>query len=264
MAIVTSKAAGNWSAAGTWDSDPAIPATGDDVVIAHAVSLNTNTAVLGTLTGSGTGVITWAAAVGSCTISCTTITPTTGTGGFIVMSGNTPASALTITCSGGILSGASCCVYNGSTSTVTINGNMIGGSGNTAYYALYAGGPFVVNGTVTGGASAHAIRTVTTNIGTINGNITGSAAADIYGLYHNGTVQITVNGNITGGGAARAYGALNNSTGTIVLTGNIIDTASVVAVAGKPTTWAPASNNYHQLSSGTKLYVGQMIDGIRI
>jgi len=40
MATVTSKANGDWADATTWDSDPAIPANGDSVVIAHLVNMD--------------------------------------------------------------------------------------------------------------------------------------------------------------------------------------------------------------------------------
>ena len=45
MATVTSKATGNWSAGGTWDSDPAIPGAADDVVIAVGDVVTKDTAL---------------------------------------------------------------------------------------------------------------------------------------------------------------------------------------------------------------------------
>jgi len=58
MVTVTSKATGNWSAGGTWDSDPAIPGDNDDVIINGGYTVTLDAAdQCKTVTVRGNGVL---------------------------------------------------------------------------------------------------------------------------------------------------------------------------------------------------------------
>ena len=99
--------------------------------------------------------------------------------------------------------GGGCGVYNNSTGTIIIIGNITGGDG------IECGGYGVYN--------------YSTGTITVMGNITGGADVDNenaggYGIYNYSTGTITVTGNVNGGaGGYGGYGIYNVSTGTVIV-----------------------------------------------
>ena len=85
MAVITSKATGNWSDGSTWDSDPVIPANGDTVTIAntHTVTLNadliTGAIDLAGLTIDNGGTLQCSTATGTYSILCSADITVNGT-----------------------------------------------------------------------------------------------------------------------------------------------------------------------------------------
>lgn len=90
--------------------------------------------------------------------------------------------------------------------TMTVNGNLVGGTSTNGFGYIFAGGHLVVNGNASSGSAA-----------------TSSSA----GLEVTSNGQATVNGNCVGSASGVGFGAgchLNSgNTATLTVTGNIID-----------------------------------------
>ena len=113
---------------------------------------------------------------------------------------------------GGTGSGAPCVTVIGSSATATVNitGNVTGGTGvssagiNTG--SLFAG-IITINGNVLAGSGSEGttISANTTGRVVINGNVTGATAGAFSGVTVNGGVY-TITGTVTGGSISTAYG----------------------------------------------------------
>lgn len=120
-----------------------------------------------------------------------------GAGGTLNITGNV---------FGPTISGNNCITYAGSGS-ITINGNLTGGTGTTAL-SVGAGAPTVtITGNVTGGATssnAFGINILASCSGTFNitGNVTGGSFNNTHGISCSSNPTVTINGNI--------YGSPNN------------------------------------------------------
>ncbi len=123
-----------------------------------------------------------------------------------------------------IIAGTTAClVRSGTTRTLTVNGDVTGGSGSTDNGISGTDhNNMVINGDVTGGAHATAFgidRGANSGVLTITGNVTGgSAGPAIRGGYH---AIITVTGNVTATDNVVAISYYSNYY-TVVLIGNII------------------------------------------
>ena len=178
METWTSKQSGNWSRtsnnadspwydAGTQTGWAAIPATTDTVVIAngHVVAIDVAalpaTGTLASLSGSGTGYCTLAMSASDVAISATTIQAATYGGPFIGVTGAAPTRTLTI--NGNIIGGTAgdaSCVRTNTTAALVINGNITGGTGNVAIGLYNIGAPasFIITATtITGGSGRNAM-----------------------------------------------------------------------------------------------------------
>ena len=126
-----------------------------------------------------------------------------------------------------IIAGTDACLVTiGTTKTLTINGDITGGSASNAFglNPLTMSSGLVVNGNILGGSAASCygcIRCANSSTATFNGNITGGTdgtAAGIQAGYH---VTITVVGNLTASTKAAAI-RFYSGYHTIVLTGNLV------------------------------------------
>jgi len=134
------------------------------------------------------------------------------------------------------------CINKSSTGTITITGDLFGGSsasslgssaGNTVVIGSVFGGVVgfginqtagnvTVTGNVTGGTgnSVHGISlTGAASQFTINGDVRGGSSTSAFGINFGGTLG-TVNGNVTGGGGSVAHG-ISTTTGGVNVTGNV-------------------------------------------
>lgn len=159
MATYTATATGNWSTM-TW-SPSGTPGAGDIVEAgAYTVTIDQN-------------------------ITVASIRTTSGGGTFNV------TAARTLTCD--VIAGSTACLnISHGTGTVTINGNVTGGSASNA------------RGVNTSGAGTTVV----------NGNVTGGSASGCIGLYNTGSGTITITGSAIPGTGASCHGA-RNTTGTL-------------------------------------------------
>lgn len=176
------------------------------------------------------------------------------------------------------------------TDAVKITANLV--AGTVATFLMNSGTPTVtIEGDLTGGSTSNDYCVELSVAGTVNveGNVTGGGGSSAHGIYLNsvaGTVNVT--GTVTGGSNALAYGinatnSANNAviaiTGSViasmgmavvaggagvtsvsVTSGNIVDTATVNAVLVRTGTFlfAPGATNYYEIrtagSTTVKLY----------
>jgi len=222
MALITSAASGNFDAGATWVGG-IVPGVGDEALASNGHTITITADVTCTeLSNAGTGIYTLNSGVtltANVTAKSTTInrnivqfTAASPAVGFIV--GNV---------TGATVSSNTGAVNNTSSGTLTITGNVTGGSGSTAFGCQNAStGTLTITGNVTGGSGSTAFgcQNASTGTLTITGNATGGSGGTAYGCNNNSTGTLTITGNATGGSANQAYGCNNNSTGTLAITGN--------------------------------------------
>ena len=220
--------------------------------LAAGGSFNFNTAGV-TVSATSTSASLSAGATNLITVTATTGTVTLNLGSSVTGLGTTNTQIFNytgncnFTLSGinfnGGTNNQSNCINKTSTGTITITGNLNGGSGGGNCFISSSGNTIVLgnvssfsngfgisqsagNVTVTGnvvggtGSSVHGISlTGAASQFTINGNVTGGSGATAHGINFGGTLG-TVNGNVTGGGGSGAHG-VNTSTGGVNVTGNV-------------------------------------------
>jgi hypothetical protein len=192
---------GNWSNTATWNGGT-LPGSGDDVFAdGRAVVIDQDITVLSIRTTQRSG----GTAGGSFTISTNrTIT-------CDVRAGSTDA-----------------LVYGAANLTVTINGNVTGGSTSAADGLNIAQvATTTINGNLTGGtaSNAHAVVCGTSGTLTVNGNVIGGSSTG-RGLSVASSTTVNVIGNIQGTATAAALGV---SAGTTTVTATTITGASTSA-----------------------------------
>jgi hypothetical protein len=111
--------------------------------------------------------------------------------------------------------------------SLTINGNVYGGTAGSEPYGLTmnGSGPVTINGNVyggTGGTStvAGARNSSATSVLTINGSAYGAttgAAQNPQGVANTSSGTVIVTGSAVAGTLAGAHGAINNSSGTLIV-----------------------------------------------
>ena len=241
MATITSNASGDWWTGATWVGG-VVPVDTNDVIIAtgHTIVWDFGggatipaTGTLVSLTGQGTGTFTINQTDGVRTLDVTTI--------------QAGATAPIVETTGG-------------TNSLTMVGNLIGGTGSGGHGFRHNGtGAIIITGDVTGGSGSSAFGIHGNSAGSINitGTVTGGGASSAYGFFIASSTAATITGNIVGG-THRAAPALNctGSGATCVLNlCNIIASADCVAYWGKPPTWNnPTNVQYIQMISGGMKY----------
>ena len=133
------------------------------------------------------------------------------------------ASALSVTINGNVQGGSGGYgVYVPSAiPTITINGNITGGTTTNVYgmYITPAAVTVNVNGTITGGGGTAAAGVRVLVISTLNltGNVIGGPTTDATGILNSGGGTVNITGTSTGGTVASAYGTHNVTTGTVII-----------------------------------------------
>jgi len=213
MATRYAVADGNWSSTSTWDGGT-LPGNGDDVYTdGKTVTIDID------LTGSYRPANLYAKAK-----------PGGGTAGGrfnVTTTRQIGESGYPVGIYGSDLTSAryGCVTFSGgSGTTLTIYGNVTGGSGQYAYGVYnYSTGTITITGNVTGGpvSDATGVYNYGTGTITITGNVTGGPVSNATGVFNNSTGTITITGNVTGGPVSNATGVHNYGTGTITITGDV-------------------------------------------
>jgi len=147
----------------------------------------------------------------TCAKLTTAATGGTAGGGFILSSG--------ITLTAAVEGGSTTCVTL-SSGSATIVGNI-----TTSVFAgavlVSSTGTLTVTGNVTGG-SGNAVGITNSSTGTVNvtGNVTGGVTANTFGITNSSTGTVNVTGNVTGGNTFQTQGVFNALTGAVTITGN--------------------------------------------
>jgi len=240
---------GNWSDPATWNNGT-LPGVGDDVYAdGKTVTINQDINVLSIRTTQRSGG--------------------TAGGGFTINS------ARTIACTGaGVVAGSTICLtLEAGNYDTTITANVTGGNSNNAY-GIYnmSTGSVTITGNVTGGSGsyyAYGIYNMSTGSVTITGNVTGGSGTNhVYGIYNMSTGSVTITGDVTGGsGENSCYGIRNASTGSVTITGNVtggggvssfgIANNSVATVTVNGTNhYGKSSSAFYSTANGTLIVTG--------
>jgi hypothetical protein len=226
--------------------------------LASGGSFNFNTSGV-TVSATSTSASLSAGATNLITVTATTGTVTLSLGSAVTssLSSNTQIFSYTGACNftlngvrftgGGGSTTNVFCINKSSTGTITITGDLVGGSGVVTPYAFNStAGNTVVIGSVFGGAAGFGISQTAGNI-TVTGNVTGGTGASIHGISLTGAASQftingdvrggsgtaahgisfggtlgTVNGNVTGGGGSGGAHGVSTTTGGVNVTGNVI------------------------------------------
>jgi hypothetical protein len=233
MATYYARLAGNINASNVWATTPsgtaaAVTFASGDVLMANSFAITVNVSTDlgatgqvrtdttgGATNGGGFTLSTGVTLTANCHAGSTTCITTAGT------------SSATIYGNGfGGPSYGSAAFYNNGTGTLTIYGDITGGSGDTATGAVNQqnGGTLTIYGNVIPNASASNGSGVSNNgTGTVNitGNVTGRGFGG-RGAFNSVGGRINIYGNVTGGNnATNCFGVRNDSTGTIYIQGNV-------------------------------------------
>lgn len=259
MAVRYAVANGNWSNPATWDGGT-LPGNGDDVYT-DGKTVTIDIDLVGTYrpdrllarnrgggTNGGTFNVTTTRQIGEPGNPVAIVGSDTSTNGVINFSG---VSQTTLTIYGNVSGGSASTTYgvhNSSSGTVTINGNVSSGSNNSAYGVYNSSvGTININGNVSSGNNTSAYGVYNSWSGTINinGNVSGGTNTTAYGVYNFSTGTVTINGDIrptaTGQLSAIVY---NNSTGYVIINGDVYGGRSAAAVY--------AANGYIHINGSLK------------
>lgn len=260
MANVKAVANGNWSNTSTWDGG-VLPTINDDVFAnTFTVTVDTSFQVLSLRNTSGTGITVGGSFnfnSGSISGSCTNttantslvagatnliqVTSTTGSvtlslssnvtgpsvGNLILHSGNCNLILNGLTFIGGTGTLANC-INKTSLGTLTVNGNLTGGTGFNNRTINSSNGDTIVIGNVTGGGAGLAIFQSIGNL-TIQGNVTGGNGGNSINFSGN---LLIITGNIAGGSASGAI----TTTGNIIVNGNVVGAPTIGITTSAPIT----------------------------
>ena len=290
---------GNWSNAANWNGGTK-PVAGDDVyadgrtlnvdegfTVATLRNTQRSGGTLGGIFSFNTSLITgnvtgstplFVGAANLITISATSGNvilvlggSVTAGGSFIPIlhSGNCDFNLTGGTFTGGT-GGGIYCINKTSSGTITINGNLIGGSSNNTVSGFVSNnGNSIINGNIIGGSTSGgngfgASQSAGTLV--ITGNITGGTVGSTnYGLSFSGT-SLTVNGNITGGTTSSGVltsSSVNNITGDV--TGGTVaaiasTSANIINVTGTVTASATANAISSTNANGQVYLNGNMVN----
>lgn len=223
MALIVSAATGNFNAGATWVGG-VVPTVGDEARAStgHTVTITANV-TCDELSNAGTGIFTLNDGV-TLTANVTNKSSTVARN-CLQFTAAAPAVAYIVgNCRGGGAS-ASGAVVNTSTGTLSITGNVDGGTFNGVNLtnpnpgaSNLASGIVNITGSVTGGAGAFAYGVQSQATGTINitGNCTGGIGGSAFGANNGAGGAVNIVGIVTGGAAAA--GANNVSTGSMSVT----------------------------------------------
>lgn len=261
MPTITAQADGNWSNPATWTGG-SVPGDGDTADLnGHTVTMDITTVpASGTLAGlvspgtAGRLSLDMGGAT-NYTINADVITAGTKSGGLLYVTGAAASGTLTI--NGDVTGGSGASAYGFLTSSTgdhVINGNVAGGSGSASHgaYLNTTTGTLEINGDVAGG-SGSGNGVFHYGAVTVTGNVTGGSGAGAYGVrVVTPGASLEVVGNVQAGTYLNNWGVYNSGAGTVTITGNLINGAVEVAYAGGPFTWNAAADHYIDLTGGQR------------
>ena len=225
MALILSAASGNFNAGATWVGG-VVPGAADEARASttHVITITANVTCT-ELSNAGTGTYVLNNGV-TLTANVTHKSLTTST--LLTFSAASPATASIVgNITAGAVASGGIAVVNSSTGTLTITGNLLGGSvgGGSGCIAVNNTSTGIVNitGNATGGSAgnAHGAQNATGTL-TLTGNATGGSVTTANGVNNSGIGTLNLIGTATGGSNATAYGANNVSTGQLNITGTAI------------------------------------------
>jgi hypothetical protein len=165
------------------------------------------------------------------------------------------------------------CVYNYSTGTINLIGNILIGVQGANVIINSSTGIINLIGNLTfdtgNQANINAILNSSTGIVNVTGNITSGPGANNFGIGNSSIGTINVTGNITGGTTATAYGINNTSIGTINVTGIITartgsginsTTAGIINVIGTLQASTSANAVSSTSTTATNIFSGPFIN----
>ena len=240
MAIRYAVANGFADVAATWDGGT-LPACTDDLYANNfTVSIRAN------LTANSLKKISNASPViaaggGFVVTAAATVTITAGiaaadnvTNSTVLLTIDAGSAAVTVTTPtivGGTTTGrVPLAAAAGYTGALTVNANITGGTGATAFN-VPAACTVAVNGTVTNGSNSYGIDVTGTAASvTVTGNIVGSASNSSNAIRVNGSgATLTVTGNVTGGSGTSATVLISAASVSATITGDITGGSNVSA-----------------------------------
>lgn len=221
-----------WGTAANWDT-VSVPSAGDTAIFNAAAGVGGSTITTGTIS-LGTLVFDTATAsaytIGGATAGTGQITFADGTTSIITMNSTVTQNELinaNLTL-GTAVASTSTITNNSTTNTLTIAGNIIGGTGGTAAaktLTIDGAGATTISGNITkGGASTLTLTDTSTGTLTVSGNTTvnqlnmNSVGGSVINI---GGGNLTISGITSGGAGLRSTtGGTINGTGTITFTQN--------------------------------------------
>lgn len=194
--------------------------------------------------------------VGDCSIHSASITGNVNNSAYCLIMVTGTGTSATLTINGNLTGGsvtASDALRINTSGNVTIIGNVSAGSGGSCkgidtdrYNTL------TVNGNVTGGSNTNCYGMFIDNAGTtnINGNVSGGTSASSLGIYHNDSSNtLTIVGNVTGGSGSAAHGVYNRVNANVNITGDVIGSAT------------SSGNGINHYGSGILTIIGNVYGG---
>jgi hypothetical protein len=181
------------------------------------------TSTSASLSAGATNLITVTATTGTVTLSLgSAVSYNIGvTGTLINNTGNCNFNLNGIRFTGGGAFTNTFCINKSSTGTITITGDLVGGTGGTTPHAFNStAGNTIVIGNVFGSSTGFGISQTAGNV-TVTGNVTGGTATSVHGISLTGAAsQFTINGDVRGGSGSSAHGI--NFGGTLgTVNGNV-------------------------------------------
>ena len=238
MALIVSAATGNFNAGATWVGG-VVPTIGDEARAStgHTISITAN-ASCSEISNAGTGgYILNSGVTLTANVTNKSTTPNINCLSFSAAS---PATATIVgNVTGGVASNGSPlagsgAILNGSTGTLFVQGNIVGGS-NTQSMGAYnnSTGAISINGNVTGGTGSNSFGTYNASTGaiSISGNVAGGSGTISTGAMNTAAGTYSITGNVSGGSVSNALGVNNSSTGVVTITSTTISGTVAIAVA---------------------------------
>jgi hypothetical protein len=251
MANILAAQNGDWSSTSTWTGG-IIPSAGDNVYSNNrTVTININITVAKISNKAENGAtaggkftlknnVTVNANIEAGTVTCVDVE----TGASAVINGNITAGTTNVARG----------LDNTSTGTITISGNVVGGSsGSTSSINFGEGirnsssGAIIVTGTVGAGSrdGYYGILNFSTGSVTLNGDLSGNnVSATRIPLVNYGGGTLTINGNCYGSVSSAVYSEDTSFGGTVIINGNCFG-ASGSSQTGRAVNNNSASDTYY-------------------
>ncbi len=153
--------------------------------------------------------------------TCAKVSTETRSGGT-AGGGFTLAAGITLTAD--VIAGTTPCVTrNAAGADSYVVGNVRGGSTSSYGVNNTSTGTISITGDVRGGSGTISYGVNNTSTGTISitGDVRGGSSTSSFGIYNASTGTISITGDVSGGSSTNSFGIYNASTGIISITGDV-------------------------------------------